>query len=62
MSESPKLSRSLLTLLENKSQKRCGSSERGTSDGRGVVRDLSNSTLDTEKSCRLEHMESVLSQ
>ena len=44
------------------SQKRCGSSESGTSDGRGALRDFPNSPLDTEKSCRLEHMESILSQ
>ena len=51
-----KLLRRLLILLERKSQKCCGSSERGTSDGRGGLRDFPNSSLDTEKSCRLEHM------
>ena len=51
-----KSSRRLLILLEKKSQKHCGSSERRTSDGRGALRDFPNSSLDTEKSCRLEHI------
>ena len=38
-----------LMLLEKKSQKCCGSSEWETWDGRGVVCDLLNSSLDTEK-------------
>ena len=57
-----KSSRRLLILQEKKSQKHCGSCEHGTSDGRGILRDFSNSSLDTKKSCRLEHMESILSQ
>ena len=60
-----KTSRKLRILLENKPQRRCGSSERGTSDGRDVVRDLPNSSIcltETEKNCRLDHMESILLQ
>ena len=42
--ESKSLGR-LLILLEKKSQKRCGSSERGTSDGRGALRDFPNTSI-----------------